>query len=57
MTRKRGISQRTLASLSITETTIGKIASTIPISRTSKAKKETGRKRRKVKRIEGLEKK
>ena len=57
LTRKRETSQRTLASFFIMETTIGKIASTIPISRTLKAKKETGRKRRKVKRIKGLEKK
>ena len=57
LTRKRGTSQRTLASFFIMETTIGKITSTIPIQRTSKTKQGTGRKRRTVKRTEGLEKK
>ena len=57
LTRKRGTNQRALASFFIMETTIGKIASTIPIPRTSKAKQGTGRKRKKIKRTEGLEKK
>ena len=57
MTRKRGIIQRTLASFFITENTIGNIVLNIPIPRTSKAKQETGRKRRKIKKTEGLEKK
>ena len=56
LTRKRGTSQRTLASFFITEITIGNIVLTIPIPRTSKAKQETGRKRRKIKKTEGLEK-
>ena len=57
LTRKRGSSQKNLANFFIMETTIGKIASTNPIPITSKAKQGTGRKKRKVKRTEELEKK
>ena len=47
MARKRGISQRTLAIFFITETTIGKIVSTIPIPRILRQnKKLEGRERK-----------
>ena len=57
LTRKREISLKTLASFFMMETTIRKIDSTIPNSRNSKAKQGTGKKKRKVKRTEGQEKK
>ena len=56
-TRKKRISQRIVTSFSITESTIGTIILTIPIPKTSKVKQETGRKKMKVERTEGLGKK
>ena len=56
-TRKRGTNQRTLASYFITGIMIGRIVTTIPILTTSKAKREIGSKKRKVRRTEELEKK
>ena len=53
LTRKRETNQRILASFFIMETTIGKITSTIPIPRTSKAKqKESQEDRRNRKEID-----
>ena len=55
--KEKGTIQRTLVSYFITETAIGMIVLTITIPKHSKRKQTTGRKRRKAKRIEGLEKK
>ena len=45
LTRKRETNQRTLTSFFIMETTIGKIASTIPNARNTEAKQGTGKKK------------